>query len=70
MITKEIKIMKTFDDLNRETFNYNNGITRNIDPTSNIKHPTDFNRLNRDTYCHNNKIKASELAGRFNSCYR
>lgn len=62
--------MTNFDKLNRETFNYNNGITRSIDPTANIKHTVDFSRLNRDTYCHNNRIKASELSGRFNSCYR
>lgn len=72
--------MTQFDKLNRETFEYNNGISRNISPTDNIKHPVDFDRLNTDTYKYNNYIsrnvsptrgiKASELSGRFNSCYR
>ena len=66
--------MTQFDRLNRATFEYNNGISRQIDPTANIKHPVDFDRLNAETYRHNNGIsrgiKASELSGRFNSCYR
>lgn len=59
-----------FDRLNQETKDWNNDFTRNVHPTDNIRHPVDFNKLNRDTYCHNNRIKASELSGRFNSCYR
>ena len=77
---KEVIIMTDFDRLNRETFEYNNGISRNISPTDGIGKDVDFDRLNRDTCRYNNGlsksisptrrgIKASELSGRFN-CYR
>ena len=44
--------MTLFDRLNRETFNYNNGVSRNISATDGIG--------NR------NGIKASDLLARFN----
>ena len=72
--------MTDFERLNRETFEHNNGISRNISPTDGLGKSVDFDRLNRETYRHNNYIsrnvsptrgiKASELSGRFNSCYR
>lgn len=72
--------MDRFDRLNQETRDWNNGISRNISPTDHIKHPVDFTRLNQETYRHNNYIsrnvsptrgiKASDLSGRFNSCYK
>ena len=72
--------MTNFERLNRATRDWNNGISRSISPTDNIRHPVDFERLNRETHRHNNYIsrkvnptrgiKASELSGRFNSCYR
>ena len=66
--------MTDFDRLNRATFEHNNGISRNISPTDNIRHPIDFDRLNRETYRHNNGlsrgISATELLKNFNSCYR
>lgn len=43
--------MADFDKLNRETRDYNNGITRNIDPTSRA----------------NCKISASQLLKNFNN---
>lgn len=72
--------MTNFDRLNRETSDWNNGISRNISPTDGLGKSVDFDRLNRETSRHNNYlsrnvsltrgIKASDLSGRFNSCYR
>lgn len=48
--------MVDFDRLNRETFNYNNGISRNLDPTRGAKetYSQKFARLNLETYYNNN----------------
>ena len=80
---KEVSRMVDFDRLNRETFEYNNGISRNISPTDGLGKSVDFDRLNRETFRYNNGIsrsisptdrprgiKASELLDHFNSCYR
>lgn len=48
--------MVDFERLNRETFNYNNGISRNLDPTRGAKetYSQKFARLNLETYYNNN----------------
>lgn len=49
--------MKNFEQLNRETFNYNNGISRNISPTTGAKYGTREywqNYWNNQTYKQNN----------------
>ena len=57
----EARIMKgvhfmDFERLNRETFNYNNGISRNLDPTRGATetYSQKFARLNLETYRYNN----------------
>ena len=66
--------MTNFDRLNRETFEYNNGLSRNISPTDGLGKSVDFDRLNRETYRHNNGLSrgrsATDLLKNFNSCYR
>ena len=53
---KAVHIMVDFDRLNRETFNYNNGISRNLDPTRGATetYSQKFARLNLETYRYNN----------------
>ena len=48
--------MVDFDRLNRETFNYNNGISRTRDPTRGATetYSQKFARLNLETYYYNN----------------
>ena len=45
-----------FERLNRETFDYNNGISRRIDPTRGATetYSQKFARLNLETYRYNN----------------
>ena len=52
---KAVHIMD-FERLNRETFNYNNGISRNLDPTRGATetYSQKFARLNLETYYYNN----------------
>ena len=48
--------MVDFDRLNRETWVYNNGISRNLDPTQGATetYSQKFARLNLETYRYNN----------------
>ena len=52
---KAVHIMD-FERLNRETFNYNNGISRNLDPTKGATetYSQKFARLNFETFKYNN----------------
>ena len=54
-----------FDKLNKETFNHNNGITRNIDPTSRTNYKMRASELlanyNNYTYKQNNRAYPNKL---------
>ena len=58
--------MTEFERLNRETFNYNNGVSRNISPTDGLRRTTDFNRLNAETKACRSGISTYELFHNFN----
>ena len=55
--------MTLFDKLNKDTFDYNNGITRTINPTNNIKiKATDLlANYNNYTYKQNNGQYSDKL---------
>lgn len=53
--------MYDFDKLNRDTFNHNNGISRNISPTDGLRKTTDFDKLNNETRAYKRGISVYEL---------
>ena len=58
--------MTEFERLNRETFNHNNGISRNISPTDGLRKTVDFDSLNNQTRAAKRGISTYELLHNFN----
>lgn len=55
-----------FDRLNKETRDWNNGISRNISPTDGLRRTVNFDSLNNQTRAAKRGISTYELLHNFN----